>query len=152
MNGGRSNSNEWLFRALVRFGLDNIDALTDLANGNVNAYLKNNGKVLTSANADGKLVSYMLPGDRFSNPTTELMQVAEKALWFLTSYSLEEIQRYLKSYREWYSNDTGTRNAVIEAVYGYQVGNPRALVRLTDAAKSEGRKSRESAATEPAAA
>ena len=44
-------------------------------------------------------------------------------------------------YREWYSNDTGTRNAVIEAVYGYQVGNPRALVRLTDAAKSEFKKS-----------
>ena len=98
MNGGQSNSNEWLFRALVRFGLDNIEALSDLANGNVNAYLKNNGKVLTSANADGKLVSYMLPGDRFSNPTTELMQVAEKALWFLTSYSLEEVQKYLKTY------------------------------------------------------
>ena len=98
MSGGQStNSNEWLFRALVRFGLDNIAALTDLVNGNVGAYLKNNGKVLTSANADGKLVSYMLPGDRFSNPTTELMQVAEKALWFLTSYSLEEIQRYLKT-------------------------------------------------------
>jgi hypothetical protein len=83
---------------LVRFGLDNIEALTDLANGNVNTYLKNNGKVLASANADGKLVSYMLPGDRFSNPTTELMQVAEKALWFLTSYTVEEVQTYLKNY------------------------------------------------------
>jgi superfamily I DNA and/or RNA helicase len=98
VSGGQSNSSEWLFRALVRFGLDNIEALTDIANGNVNAYLKNNGKVLISANADGKLVSYMLPGDRFSNPTTELMQVAEKALWFLTSYTIEEVQKYLKNY------------------------------------------------------
>ena len=99
MSGGQStNSNEWLFRALVRFGLDNIAALTDLVNGNVGAYLKNNGKVLMSANMDGKLVSYMLPGDRFSNSTTDLIQVAEKALWFLTSYTIEEVQTYLKNY------------------------------------------------------
>jgi hypothetical protein len=92
-----NDTNEWVFRAFLRFGLDNISALTDLATGNVSKYLSANGKVLTSANQDGQTVTYQLPGDRLTNPTTDLMAYAEKALWFLTSHTSQEVAAYLKS-------------------------------------------------------
>jgi len=35
--------------------------------------------------------------------------------------------------RDWYSNDTGTRNRVIESVYGYQVGLSTGILRMVSA-------------------
>ena len=35
--------------------------------------------------------------------------------------------------RDWYSNDTGVRNRVVEAVYGKQVGLATGILRMVSA-------------------
>ena len=88
---------EWIFRLLLKWALDNPDALEALLTSQATEIINAGGKYIAQANHGGKLTTYSWPQTSSGQalPFAQVQALLAKVAWVIAHYSPQEVQAYI---------------------------------------------------------
>jgi hypothetical protein len=88
---------DWIFRLLLRWALDNPDALQAILTASVTEIINAGGKFIAQANHGGKLTTYAWPQTASGQglPFLLVQGMLAQVAWVLAHYTPDQIQAFI---------------------------------------------------------